>query len=87
MGRIKLLSEEILSEKELESYVRGLMLRAKRERKSFIQITKEFIDLSFYKKNKETLMKYPIYSTLKKIEDETVNQIVEKAKQIYGRVV
>lgn len=85
--RIARKSEEILSKKELESYIRGLMLRAKRERKSFVKITEEFVEISFYGKKKELIMKYPIYSQLKPIEDKTISKIVEEANKIFKKVV
>jgi hypothetical protein len=87
LERIQLRSNEILSKKEIEAYVRGLMLRAKRERKSFIGIVKEYIDMAFYARSKAILMKYPIYIELKKIEDKTVSKIIEEAQKIYKKVI
>ena len=72
LEEIKSKSAEILSPKEIESYVRGFMLRAKRENKAFTDIVTEFIDSSFYYGNKPTIMNYPVYSELKIIEDNTI---------------
>lgn len=85
VGKITNKSDEILSEKELESYIRGFMLKAKRERKSFVKIVEEYINIIFYAGNKNIMMRYPFYPELERIESETVARIISTAEEIYKR--
>ena len=85
VGKITNKSNEILSEKELESYIRGFMLKAKRERKSFIKIVEEYINIIFYAGNKNIIMRYPFYPELERIENETIAEIISSAEEIYKR--
>jgi hypothetical protein len=86
VDQIRLLSEKILSERELGSYIRGWMLQAKRERKSFIEIAKNSIEVSFYGKDKKLFMKHPSYLLLSKIEENTIAKVIQEAQKIYKRV-
>lgn len=86
VGKIGAISKEILSDRELNPYIRGFMLRSKRERRSFVDVVTEYVNMSFYGKDKNILMGYPVYSELKKIEDKTIFKIIEEAKKIYGKV-